>query len=216
MPCYFHKTYSCLQVADAVSANLVYSSRQLSTPHISTVLPRPGALHQFSLQGGRRLLKVIITERRDSHEAKTCKKGQTIQNFSQRHKNRKLGISCLEAKPNLELEGKKWPNANEKISWRLPTRALGPLWSQSGASSGSPAAAMMVSVFPMLCYKYCHTRFPAARGESHSCRGKGTWAGDRSSQQTQGNCCISMSWPKQRLFGRMKLLMSLRVVKYNR
>lgn len=57
MPCYFQKTHLCLQVADAVSAKLLYSSQQLSTPHIPTVLPRPGAVHQFSLQGGDTSLK---------------------------------------------------------------------------------------------------------------------------------------------------------------
>lgn len=138
---------------------------------------------------------------------------QAVQNFSQRCKTMKLGISCLEAKPNLKFEDEKGPNASEKISQRLPSRALGPLWSQSGASWKSPAAAMMVSVFPMFCYII----LPASsHGASHSCRSKGTQTGDRSSQQAQGNCCITMSWPKQRLFGRMKLLMSWTEVKYNR
>lgn len=58
--------------AGAVHANLLYSSRQLSTPHIPTVLFRPGAVHQFLLHGGRCLLKVTITGRRDSHKDKTC------------------------------------------------------------------------------------------------------------------------------------------------
>lgn len=161
--------------------------------------------------GGRCLLKVTITERRDSHEAETYMRMSKLYRIFL--KTMKLGISCLEAKPNLKFEDEKGPNASEKISQRLPSRALGPLWSQSGASWKSPAAAMMVSVFPMFCYII----LPASsHGASHSCRSKGTQTGDRSSQQAQGNCCITMSWPKQRLFGRMKLLMSWTEVKYNR
>lgn len=135
---------------------------------------------------------------------------QAIQKFSQRCKNRKLGISYLEAKPQLEFEDKKGPN--EKISWRLPTRTLGLLWPQSGASSGSPAAAMTVSVYPILCYKILSHKIPSSHGASHSLEAEG----HRSSQQTQGNCCISMSWAWPRLFDRMKLLMSLTEVKCNR
>lgn len=110
---------------------------------------------------------------------------KAIQKFSQSCKNRKLGISYLEAKPKLAFEDKEGPNTSEKISSSsLPARTFGLLWPQSADSSGSPAAAMMVSVFPILCYEILSHKIPSSHGASHSLETEG----HRSSQQTQGNC----------------------------